>query len=172
MSVSKVSYMDMPVLIPVAPNHFALVDARMVSKVKKYKWKLTARSYAACLIGGSCLLMHRLVADAPDDKDVDHRNHNGLDNRLSNLRLCTPRQNSGNARKQHWVNPDRMTSSRFKGVSFRSDRKRWTAYVGTGKNRWHLGCFESEEEAARAYNKAAVEYFGEFAKLNKFDEDN
>lgn len=92
---------------------------------------------------------------------ADHRNGNGLDNRRSNLRPATRRQNQMNMRKQ------RHTASQFKGVSWRPKDSGWGAYIRlNGRQTW-LGLFAKEEDAALAYNFAAHEHFGEFAKLNQ-----
>jgi hypothetical protein len=85
---------------------------------------------------------------------------NGLDNRRSNLRPATPSQNSGNARR-----PSDNTSG-FKGVTFYGRTGRWRAYIGGHLRQRHLGYFRTAEEAARAYDEAAIDTWGEFAHLN------
>lgn len=159
----------LPVLIPVSGNNYALVDPEDVEKVSSMSWHMVGR-YAA---NGS-IYMHRVVMGlSSGDSHVDHKNGNGLDNRKSNLRLATYQQNTASSirvkqqgRALHGK-PTRTTSSRFRGVSYRTDRKRWTAYIGTAKDRTCLGCFEFEEQAARAYNEAALVKYGEFARLNE-----
>lgn len=93
---------------------------------------------------------------------VDHINGNGLDNRRSNLRLATAFQNLANmAIRPH--------TSQYKGVSYykhRTSYKKWVAEIRCNRKRVRLGAFESEIEAARAYNEAAKNLFGEFARLN------
>jgi len=111
------------------------------------------------------ILMHRFVLDAPTGKEVDHRNHNTLDNQRENLRICTRSQNMGNVRKQ----TDR--SSRFKGVSWYKRYQKWHVSICKDYNQQSLGYFTDEENAARAYNKAALEHFGEFAYLNEVTDD-
>jgi len=91
---------------------------------------------------------------------VDHKNFDTLDNQRHNLRVCTPSQNCGNRRKQ------KNTSSKYKGVSWDTNRGYWRAHVHIGGKRVQLGRFSSEEDAAKAYNDAALEAFGEFALLN------
>lgn len=89
---------------------------------------------------------------------VDHKNGDGLDNRRCNLRSATVRQNNCN------VGLRRDNSSGFKGVTARKDR--WLAQVMAGGKRVHLGVFDTAEDAARAYDAAAREHFGDFAWLN------
>ncbi len=104
--------------------------------------------------------LHRLIMDAPKGVLVDHRNGDSLDNRRANLRLATRAQNCGNMRKR------KNTSSRFKGVCFHKKYRKWTAYISVAKKRISLGYFDSEIEAAKAYDEAAKKYRGEFACLN------
>jgi len=93
---------------------------------------------------------------------VDHKNFNGLDNRRENIRNCTYSENSQHIRMQQ----NRSKSSHFKGVCWHKSHNRWLAYVSVDRRQLHLGHFLSEIEAALAYNKAALKYHGEFAKLN------
>lgn len=111
-----------------------------------------------------CQLLHREIMNAPSGSLVDHRDSDGLNNQRYNLRVCSSGQNNQHARKQH-----RATSSRFKGVCKRRDCRRWEAYIKVGKKRKHLGLFEGEQDAARAYNTAARELHGEFAVLNALE---
>lgn len=159
--------MKLPKLILVGDQDFAMIDKGDIAIVSDRKWKLFS-GYAVC--GGE--FMHRLIMGSKKGMDVDHRNGNGLDNRRCNLRHATHSQNTASSIRMKKGNPAlrarviRRTTSKFRGVSFRSDRKRWTAYLGTGKFRQHLGCFDSEKEAAKAYDRAALKTYGEFAKLN------
>ncbi len=91
---------------------------------------------------------------------VDHENGNGIDNRRANMRLGTSSQNGANRRT---VTPH---SSRFKGVCWDKRRGMWRARIGYDGKKIGIGWFEDEVEAARAYNKKAVEKFGRFAALN------
>lgn len=104
--------------------------------------------------------MHRVVLKETDPKVfVDHINHDGLDNQKSNIRLCSSQQNSRNARKRK-----ANTISVYKGVS--KSRKRWCAYIRINRKGIHLGNYDREEDAAQAYNEAAIKYHGEFACIN------
>ena len=102
---------------------------------------------------------------APFGVEIDHKKHNKLDNRKSQLRISTHIQNAHNSKKQK-----RQTSSKFKGVYTPRDSrwmKKWRAYIDISpKNRLNLGCFNNEIEAAKAYNRSAKIHFGKFASLN------
>ena len=104
----------------------------------------------------SRLVATNFVENEDDLPEVDHKDGNPMNNDHTNLRWCDHSNNLGNARKR------RSASSRFKGVSWVKPLRKWVAYF----KRECLGYFDSEEEAAQAYNKRATEVFGEFAKLN------
>jgi hypothetical protein len=91
----------------------------------------------------------------------DHKNRDPLDNRKENLRLANNSQNCAN--KVKWYNNG---SSKYKGVSFRKDMNCWRAKIYKNCKPISLGHFSTEELAAKAYDKAAREYFGEFTVLN------
>jgi hypothetical protein len=93
----------------------------------------------------------------PEGLLVDHKNHDTLDNRRCNLRICTRSQNQANALKR--------PNSRFKGL--KRAGKKWKAEIQCDKRTYSLGTFDNEIQAALAYNKKAMELFGEFACLNK-----
>ncbi|MBU0846652.1 HNH endonuclease [Patescibacteria group bacterium] len=106
------------------------------------------------------VLMHRQIMGAWSGQRVDHRDGNGLNNQRKNLRFCTSTQNHANRRKLSGC------SSKYKGVCWHKQRGKWVAYIKIYGKSSHLGLFANEEDAARAYNNAAIERFGEFAKLN------
>jgi hypothetical protein len=104
------------------------------------------------------LRLHRLIVNAQPNDYVDHKNHDLLDNRKQNLRICTNQQNQFNKLKK------KDASSKYKGVSYVPEHYKCSIKYN-GKN-IHLGTFKTEDEAAKAYNKKAKELFGEFAILN------
>lgn len=103
------------------------------------------------------VLMHRWVAKAPKGKVVDHINHNTLDNRKENLRICGNRENLGNRRKMNANN-----TSGYRGVTYAKRNKKWMASAACKS----IGLFDTAEEAARAYDARAVIEYGKFATLN------
>lgn len=158
----------MPLHGDVAAGRVALVDEEDYELVSQYRWhasKVPASRtfYARTKIthpdgSKSDILMHNLLTGW---KRVDHVNHNGLDNQRHNLRLATHKQNLAN--RQPNIN---SKWSRYKGVSWDSRRSKWTAKIQAEGNRRRLGSFESEKDAARAYNAAALATYGIFAYLN------
>ena len=116
-------------------------------------------------------LMHRVIMERvigrslTSSEGIDHINGDGLDNRRSNLRIADLKGNRANARKQPTIG-GKPTHSQFKGVSRYIKNGQWVAGIKVNRKSIHLGCFNSEIEAAKAYDKAAREHFGEFAKTN------
>lgn len=143
----------------------ALVDDVDFYWLNKYKWcarkhRNTFYAVRNARRNGKRILihMHREIINAPKGRQVDHRKNNGLDNRRENLRLATNSENQQNSR------PRRFGTSRFKGVM--CAKSKWRVKIKLEGKSIHIGFFDSEIEAARAYDKAAVNYFGEYAYLN------
>lgn len=107
------------------------------------------------------LLMHRVISRVSHAVQVDHWDHNGLNNQRANLRVCSGSDNLGNCRKTSGL------SSRFKGVSWEKRRARWQVSIMHNYKRTSLGHYTSEIEAALAYDRAALSLFGSFACTNE-----
>lgn len=145
----------------------ARIDRADVDLVSGFDWHLVGDGYVAATRGRMFIYLHRLIAGAGPDELVDHANQDHLDNRSCNLRIATKSQNGANR------GPDRRrlgTSSRHKGVSWAKSRNCWRAYIHIDGRTRFLGSFTDEEDAARAYNAAALEAWGEFARLNDVKE--
>ncbi len=159
--------------ISLTQNKFALVDDEDFEKLSKYKWfavKAGNNFYAArqakwlkkekCF-EHSMVFMHREILGLKngDKRESDHRNHNGLDNQQSNLRIATVQQNQANQLKTRGKN-------KYKGVHQNKNYHSWQARIhGLGGN-GYIGSFPTEIAAAKAYDQKANELFGEFACLN------
>lgn len=145
----------------------AAVDDFNYEMLQKYTWYIVTKgtvSYAATSIFDNTkkskvrrLYMHRLVLQAAK---IDHKNGDGLDNRLSNLRPTTTSQNAINAKF------NTKNTSGYKGVCKSPTIGKWIAQIKVNYKVHYLGTFADIKEAAKAYNIAALEHFGEFAKLN------
>jgi hypothetical protein len=152
------------VMIPLTKGRFAIADEADAHLVLDGgEWSAGQRSgrtwYAARKKDAARepISMHILIAGY---KGVDHVNRNGLDNRRINLRPATRSQNRVNCP------PSRNNTSGYKGVSWNRPARRWVARIGVNGRRIGLGYFADSAEAARAYNRAALEAFGEYAWLN------
>ena len=149
--------------IPLTQNRFAIVDAADYERLSVFKWQVNINRhtcYAVRTNGRGKIKMHREILQPPGDMHCDHINHDGLDNRRCNLRICTPAQNCYNKR------PLPNHSSQYKGVSFEPVTKKWRAIIKYHGIKIHIGFYEFEQDAAIAYDDLALQLFGEFAYLN------
>lgn len=151
-------------------NKVALVDDDTFEDLNAFRWyaytKKTKRNdgcwYAArkIRINGkwTCIHMHSQIMNSREC--IDHIDNDGLNNQRDNLRFASSTQNHANNRKR--IN----CSSIYKGVCFLKSRNKWLAQIMMFQKRKFLGHFDSEEDAAKAYDLAAKKLFGDFAKLN------
>jgi hypothetical protein len=149
--------------IPLGGGHYALVDAEDFEWLNQWRWYL-GNGYAIRMEKGKIISMHRQIMQPPKRMLVDHINHQKEDNRRVNLRVCTRLENMYNRSKR------RGSVSRFNGVTYKKSQRKWVGTVWfRGKVIWSA-YFNDEIEAARAYDRKAVEMFGQYANVN-FPED-
>jgi len=152
--------------IPLTQGLYALVDGDNYERLAKYKWCALKDRNTFYAIRSSArpnrkkIWMHRVILNAPIDKKTDHINHNGLDNRRSNLRIATIAQNLYNQL------PRKNCTSKYKGVSWNEKQRKWQAGIKLSGKVFYLGRFNSEVKAAEVYDQKAKELFGEFAYIN------
>jgi hypothetical protein len=154
-------------LIPLSQGLYAQVDDQDFEWLSKWKWSAVLKHNVWYAVRRPekhgrrrTVYMHREIMGFPDGKHIDHIDRDGLNNRRSNLRICSAAQNQRNRGKQ--VN----NAAGHKGVSWNWQKRKWEARINARGKRKFLGYFDSPEEAAFAYDRAAVQYYGEFAKLN------
>lgn len=153
--------------IPLSRGLYTLVDDEDYEWLSQWKWYASGVEWiyaSRSKRGGSpwTIHMHRLVlgiVDAPSSVFVDHIDGNTLDNRRTNLRITDNKGNQGNRKISGGT-------SRYRGVSWNKQHGKWGARICRNRKVHWLGSFTEESEAARAYDIAAVEHFGEFARLN------
>ena len=143
-----------------------LISVESLEKIRPYTWCVEGTGYAMSRTFGRAVKMHRLVVNAGKGDYVDHIDGNRLNNTLSNLRICSKKQNEYNSK----IRAD--NSSGFKGVSFDKRKDKYRAYINKDGHQYHLGYFWSAEDAAQAYNLMAQEFFGEYARLNPIEAFN
>lgn len=157
--------------IKLTKGYTALVDDEDFDELSKYKWQAQIRPRAIYVQRGYwdskqkkqiIVFIHRQIMRCPKGLVVDHINHNGLDNRKENLRICTLSQNRQNTRK---TKPNKYG---YKGICFikKNKTKPYQAQLHYGNKIISLGAYSTPEEAACAYDKKARELFGEYAYLN------
>ncbi|MCX5632698.1 MAG: AP2 domain-containing protein [Phycisphaerae bacterium] len=149
--------------IPLNNGRYAIVDSADFEKINKNKWGVkisTNTTYAVRMVNGKNVYMHNQIMQPPPGYVVDHRDRNGLNNGRHNLRLATKAQNCCN----HLKRPG--CKSKCRGVDYDKDLKKWRARIGFNNVRILLGYFDSEADAAKAYDNAARKLHGDFAILN------
>jgi hypothetical protein len=155
--------------IKLTKGYVALVDDDDYEALSEYKWCACENHKVVYALHcfrhnetgkNQMISMHRFIMGVPKkDYVVDHINHDGLDNRKENLRICNKQENAWN---------HKTIESKYKGVAYCywNKRKPFSSHIAKNSKLIHLGYFENQEDAAKAYDKKAVELFGEFACLN------
>ena len=153
--------------IKLTQGYIAIVDDEDFEELNQYSWSILkspntmyANRYYSLGSKRVTQRMHRFILDAPSGVMVDHINQNGLDNRRCNIRLCNRMQNGWNRKIS------KNNKSGYKGVAFHKIDKRYRSSIMANGKAYVLGNFKCKHEAAKAYNKKAIELYGEFARLN------
>lgn len=137
----------------------AKVDDSDFESLSRHKWCADHKGYAIRRKGSAQVYMHKEILSAPESFQVDHINQDKRDNRRSNLRIASKAENNRNRPIQA------NNKSGFKGVGL-SRRGKWEAHIKVSGKQIHLGTFNTPRQAADAYNRAALENYGEFSRLN------
>lgn len=144
--------------VPLTQGMVAIIDAVDVPLVSHCNWSVEENYRVFYAVNSTIKIkMHNVIMGC---KQIDHRDCDGLNNRRYNLRKATAQQNARNTRVRS------KNISGYKGVSFRKESKRWRSYIRVDGKLIHLGTFDSKKKAALAYDHAAREHFGDFARLN------
>jgi hypothetical protein len=147
----------------------AIVDDDDFEWLNQWKWSLHSQGYAVRreylgVLNGreksNYILLHRLITGVGLGQEVDHINHNRLDNRRTNLRICNRFENASN------ISIRKDNTSRYKNVYWYKPYKKWKVSITAKGREHHLGYFEDKKDAVKARDKAIVELHGEFANVN------
>ena len=136
----------------------ALIDLDDINKIKKYKWSLKGNGYIAA--GDNGVMLHKIITNTNKNEIVDHINGNKLDNRKSNLRICTYTQNNINKCIQS------NNKSGYPGVRWDERAKKWKVRITVNKKQLYLGYFINKEDVIKVRKQAEIKYFGEYRRKN------
>ena len=161
--------------VPLTRGHYATIDAEDAPLVEGSNWcamSEKARMHYAVrtrlLSNGEfqTIFMHRLIAQAYSGTIVDHVNHDPIDNRKTNLRLCSYTENGQNSRKK---TPGK---SNLKGVCWHNQKEKWFARITVNKKQIYLGLYDTEEEAHKAYCEASEQMHKEYGCTVSYNQKN
>ena len=144
-------------------NKYIILDEEDYEKIKKHSWCLDKQPNKNIFYVKNSSLgkIYNFLMNPPKGMLVDHFNHNTLDNRKCNLRICTRSQNGMNQF------PMKNKTSKYKGATWNKSTNKWHSKIKLNRKTIHLGRWKTQRQAAKAYNCAASILFGEFAYLNK-----
>ena len=161
--------------IALTQDKLTIVDASDYDWLMKWVWRYHWTGYAVRTesLGDPSIKfrprrmihMHRRIMGEPEGLEIDHINGDRSDNRRVNLRIGTRTQNVQNSKKQ-----SQPTSSKYKGVSWSEAHGHWRSTIKLNGKAHYVGQFDSEVEAAKAYNLKAKELFGQWAKINSIED--
>lgn len=152
--------------IQLTQGKYAIVDDEDFEMLNKWKWhynknrgqgRAQRSTSRKSLEGKTSVFMHRVIMNCPKDLQIDHINGNGLDNRKSNLRICTNIENSRNK------NITKNNTSGIRGVSWNKSYQKWHTYIRVNYRHVFLGYYFDKEQALKVRKEAEEKYFGEFA---------
>ena len=121
----------------------ALIDLEDVDKVKDHKWRMLKNGYVSTQINKKIIYLHRLIMDCPEDMNVDHINHNKLNNKKYNLRICTIQENNRNHRLH------KSNTSGINGVSWNNTSDCWCSFISVDNKTVYLGSSTNIDEAKK-----------------------
>ena len=154
-------------LIPVRNGNqwlWAKIDIEDLERVKKYNWSLSGTGHIHAGIQDKAICIHNFILRT--NKLIDHLDGIRLNNQRSNLRLCTKQENNWNQRKTK-----NQRTSKYKGVCLDKGRNKFRSTISLNNNQIWIGYFDTETEAASAYDEKARELFGKFGRFN-FPKEN
>lgn len=140
-----------------------IMDIEDLPLLGKTSWCIDSLGYICGTIKSGTVRLHTLIMNSSNEIRVDHKDGNKLDVRKSNLRLCSHAENNRNQAKRS------NNLSGYKGVSHHKKSNKWRARIGINRRYIYLGSHDTPKKAAIAYNKAAIKYHGDFARLNIID---
>lgn len=145
---------------------YDIEDAKFIHKehwkirYESNRWRVVSNNNKTPNHSFARFIWTKNFGDISKDMVVDHINGNSLDNRKQNLRLCSRQENNRNSA------PRKNSTSKYKGVSWSTCKSKWTVKIRVNGKSKHIGYFSDEKLAAEAYNKAAKQYYGDFAWIN------
>ena len=136
-----------------------LVDTKDFKLVSNYKWSRTRDGYVIRIENKKSILLHRFLLQPSKNQYIDHINHNKLDNRRKNNRICTKSQNCMNRKKSNTI------TSGIVGVGWIAEKNEWRASLTLKGKFINLGYFKNKKDAIRARQQAEIKYFKEFRPI-------